>query len=84
MPVDHTIEAHIQVDASAVMAKQDHAAIVQSMVVDRMANAVLGGTLGADPNADLLALTKASETYVMVLTMLSALAELGIVTFRLE
>jgi ABC-type transporter MlaC component len=89
---DHTIEAHFQVDSSAVAAKQSQeaaamikqAAVVQNFVVDRMANAVLGDSVGQSQHAHVIARAKATETYVMVLSMLSALAELGVVQFKVE
>lgn len=66
---DHTMEVHFTVSGSA--AAQPTAA----MIIDRMANAVLGGSLGANPHADLLARAKATEVYVMVCAMMQALSE---------
>lgn len=71
---DHTMEVHFEVSARAAM---DEAAkrTVQAMLVDRMANAALGGSLGANQHADLLARAKATEVYVMVMALMQGLAE---------
>jgi hypothetical protein len=75
---DHTMEVHLQVsaDAAARGATEDAARrAIQTMLVDRMADAALGGSLGANPHADLLARAKATEVYVMVMALMQGLAE---------
>lgn len=68
---DHTFAAHFTVKSGAGMSVADP----QTMIIDRMANAVLGGSLGANEYADTLARAKALEVYVMVIAMMQALAE---------
>lgn len=71
MTTDHTIEAHFEMKARAAVDD----ATKQEAIIDRMANAALGGSLGANPHADTLARAKALEVYVMVLAMMQGLAE---------
>lgn len=70
MTTDHTMEVHITASARTAV---DGA--IQTMLVERMANAVLGGSLGANAHADLLARAKATEVYVMVMALMQGLAE---------
>lgn len=84
MITEHTIEAHFEVNGQAQAAAPSvpTAAQVQDMITTRMANAALGGMLGANARNDLLAKAKAEETYIMVITMLQALNDLGLVKLK--
>lgn len=68
---DHTIEAHFEMKARAAI----EAAAKQGAIIDRMANAALGGSLGANAHSDTLARARALEVYLMVLALLHGLAE---------
>lgn len=78
---NHTIEANIEVKPQ-VQVQVPGAAQLQDMITTRMANAVLGGMFGANAYNDLVAKSKASETYVMVITMLNAMQEIGLVKLK--
>lgn len=84
MTTEHTIEAHFEVNGKTRTAAPSvpTAAQVQDMITTRMANAALGGMFGANAHNDLLAKAKANETYVMVITMLNALNDLGLVKLK--
>ena len=87
---EHEITANFEVNAAAVAGQQAAAAamaaaaadMVRRQVTDRMADAVLGGKLGANPEHDALARAKAADTYVMVLAMLAGLSAFGILDFK--
>lgn len=84
MTTEHTIEAHFEVNgqAQATAPSVPTPAQVQDMITTRMANAALGGMFGANAHNDILAKAKATEAYVMVITMLNALQDLGLVKLK--
>jgi hypothetical protein len=71
---DHHIEAHLQASVKTFTADADAR---RNMIIDRMANAALGGSLGANAHADTLARAKALEVWLMVEAMLEVYQELG-------
>jgi hypothetical protein len=74
---DHTLEAHFEMSDAAALINQR--IMIQAMIIDRMANAALGGMLGANPTRDMMARQKATEAYAMMMAFFDGLAEAGII-----
>jgi hypothetical protein len=81
---DHTIDVHITAAEAVTVQRAAQATLIQAGVVERMANAALGGRLGADAAVDALALDEARRVYVMVLSMFAGLAEAGVMDFSVK
>lgn len=76
---EHDISAHFEVACEASTQAPDPVASLQHMLIERCANAYLGGTLGADLSSDMVARQHAAEFVVMYLEATKALVEAGII-----
>lgn len=69
---NHEITAHFDIKSDAEVGEA--AKVPASVVIDHMANALLGGRLGLNNTRDIVARSEASKVYVMVMAMLEALS----------